>query len=92
LAWQTYAAFCLNFGEHITKAVPKGRCWNDELLQPARDQLILKWEILGNWLYMQEGHMTRDARTIFDRWREEIGGKSLILKKKKSFVIQVLLK
>lgn len=62
----------------------KGRCWNDELLEPARDQLILKWEIIGNWLHMQEGNMTRDARTIFDRWREEIGGKSLLLEKKKA--------
>ncbi|KAJ5292390.1 uncharacterized protein N7443_008343 [Penicillium atrosanguineum] len=73
MAWPTYAAFCRNFGDHATKAVPKGRCWNDELLQPARDQLILNWDTLRNWLHMQEGNMARDARTIFDRWSGEIG-------------------
>ncbi|KAJ5212368.1 uncharacterized protein N7498_004014 [Penicillium cinerascens] len=73
LASQTYAAFCRNFGDHTTDAVPQGRCWNDELLQPARDQLILNWETLRNWLHTQEGSMARDTRTIFDRWSGEIG-------------------
>lgn len=90
LAWQTYAAFCRKFGEHKTQAVPDGRCWNDELLQPARDQLILNWVTLENWLHWQETSMVRDARTIFNRWREEIGGRSL-LSGKKSFVVQALL-
>lgn len=62
----------------MTGAVRDGRCWNDDLLKPAREQLILKWETIQDWLHIQDGSLARDTRTIFDKWCGEIAGRSFL--------------
>ncbi|KAL2813123.1 hypothetical protein BJX63DRAFT_395031 [Aspergillus granulosus] len=50
---QTYAAFCRKYGIHQ----PSGqqlRCWNEEVLQEANDDLVENWGSLQTWLYEQQ--------------------------------------
>ncbi|KAJ5547669.1 hypothetical protein N7513_004903 [Penicillium frequentans] len=68
----TYSAFCRHFGEHVTGAVPGGRCWNNDLLRPARDQLISNWDNIQNWLHLQEAILARDTCAVFDQCCGEI--------------------
>ncbi|KAI3192488.1 hypothetical protein CBS147311_9154 [Penicillium roqueforti] len=69
----TYSAFCSHYGDHTTGAVPNGRCWNDDLLQPSREQLTLKWENIQTSLHLQEGSLARYTDTIFDKWCLQFG-------------------
>ncbi|KAJ5650938.1 uncharacterized protein N7484_004661 [Penicillium longicatenatum] len=68
----TYTAFCRRFGEHATAAVPNGRCWNNELLLPAQDQLIHNWDNIQNWLQMQEATFANNSFNVFSRCRGAI--------------------
>ncbi|KAJ5827497.1 hypothetical protein N7447_004260 [Penicillium robsamsonii] len=67
----TYAAFCRKSGDYETKAQPR-RCWNDELVHPAREGLDIKWEDILDWLQDQTGILVGETRTTFEGVREEI--------------------
>ncbi|KAJ5494558.1 hypothetical protein N7463_010645 [Penicillium fimorum] len=70
-AYGTYAAFCRKSGDHKTGLQPR-RCWNNELVQPAREGLDIKWEDILDWLQDQTGILVGETRTTFERLREEI--------------------
>ncbi|KAJ5950769.1 uncharacterized protein N7479_009182 [Penicillium vulpinum] len=67
----TYTAFCRKFGEYSTGKQPY-RCWNNELVQPARDGLDLQWENILDWLQAQMGTLVGETRLTFERLRAEI--------------------
>ncbi|CAI7614861.1 unnamed protein product [Penicillium glandicola] len=66
----SYAAFCRQFGDYETKAQPH-RCWNDELVQPMRDELDLEWEDILDW-QAQTRILVEETRTTFGKLRGEI--------------------
>ncbi|KGO42065.1 hypothetical protein PEX1_069780 [Penicillium expansum] len=67
----TYAAFCRKSGDYKTGA-QSYRCWNNELVQPAREALNAEWEDILDWLQAQTGRLVGDTRTTFEELREEI--------------------
>ncbi|KAL1980018.1 hypothetical protein VTN96DRAFT_4795 [Rasamsonia emersonii] len=60
----TYAAFCRNYGTWSTKAVGS-RCWNDEILEQAREELQGRWESVVDWVELQKTQLEEATADLF---------------------------
>lgn len=60
----TYAAFCRHYGTHKT-ANQLYRCWNDEILQEAREELQPKWDGIVDWIQEQTAVLREATANAF---------------------------
>ncbi|KAF1811517.1 hypothetical protein P152DRAFT_459457 [Eremomyces bilateralis CBS 781.70] len=62
--FSTYTAFCRNYGDHSTGAVPYRRCWNDEAMAVMVARMDSPWDMLRQRLTSlnnQSGELIREA-------------------------------
>ncbi|KAJ0426006.1 hypothetical protein BJY00DRAFT_272728 [Aspergillus carlsbadensis] len=67
----TYFAFCRKYGTHQPKDQVL-RCWNEEILQDANDDLTRSWSALKTWIYEQQDAADALVVEIFNLVRETI--------------------
>ncbi|KAL1967746.1 hypothetical protein VTN77DRAFT_3003 [Rasamsonia byssochlamydoides] len=65
----SYAAFCRKYGTWTTKAVGS-RCWNDEILEEAREELQGRWESVVDWVESQEAEFEEATADLFQSIRD----------------------
>ncbi|KAJ5610470.1 hypothetical protein N7510_007189 [Penicillium lagena] len=65
----TYAAFCRKNGTHSTKGAGGYHCWNDELVEHARDQLSPRWDSIRTWLVSQNDALETAIAGSFESLR-----------------------
>lgn len=74
----TYAAFCRNYGTWSTKAVGS-RCWNDEILEQAREELQGRWESVVDWVELQKTQLEEATADLFQSICDLLKGEHLSL-------------
>ncbi|KAL4891702.1 hypothetical protein BDV59DRAFT_181582 [Aspergillus ambiguus] len=67
----TYAAWCRNYGTHQT-GQKSYCCWNDEIVQRAREVLGPRWDEIIVWLESRIDTLTADTAAVFSGMHREL--------------------
>ena len=79
LQWHfnTYAAFCRNYGTHQTEAVGD-HCWNAELLERMQRAWERPWLSFEFWVFAQRAHLVDVVKAAFEENFEHLNGTALL--------------